>query len=77
MKAPRHDNLPFEVGPLARLTLSGAYENGISAIDRTIASTLEAKKITEIMKILLRKINLYTYPKSKQTCRDWKDFAVL
>lgn len=56
VKAPRYDNLPFEVGPLARLILSGAYDNRISAMDRTIARAIEAKKIAEIMKILLQQI---------------------
>ncbi|WP_299094774.1 nickel-dependent hydrogenase large subunit [uncultured Metabacillus sp.] len=56
VKAPRYNGLPFEVGPLARLILSGDYDNGISAMDRTIARVLEAKKITEIMKVLLQQI---------------------
>jgi hydrogenase large subunit len=56
VKAPRYNGLPFEVGPLARLILSGSYNNGISAMDRTIARALEAKKISEIMKILLQQI---------------------
>lgn len=56
VKAPRYKGLPFEVGPLARLILSGAYNNGISAMDRTIARVLETKKITEIMKILLQQL---------------------
>ncbi|RUL48640.1 nickel-dependent hydrogenase large subunit [Lysinibacillus antri] len=56
VKAPRYNGLPFEVGPLARLILSGTYPNRISAMDRTIARALEAKKIAEIMKILLKQI---------------------
>lgn len=56
VKAPRYKGVPFEVGPLARLLLSGEYKNGISAMDRTIARALEAKKITEVMKILLEQI---------------------
>ncbi|WP_071394772.1 nickel-dependent hydrogenase large subunit [Bacillus tuaregi] len=56
VKAPRYNGLPFEVGPLARLVLSGEYSNGISAMDRTIARALETKKIAEIMKILLQQI---------------------
>ncbi|MGG1629833.1 nickel-dependent hydrogenase large subunit [Rossellomorea sp. NRS-1567] len=56
VKAARYAGLPFEVGPLARLILSGAYTNGISAMDRTIARALEAKKITEIMKTLLQQL---------------------
>jgi hydrogenase large subunit len=56
VKAPRYNGLPFEVGPLARLILSGLYNKGISAMDRTIARALEAKKIAEVMKILLQQI---------------------
>ena len=56
VKAPRYNGLPFEVGPLARLILSGHYINRISAMDRTIARALEAKKIADIMKILLKQI---------------------
>ncbi|ADL04753.1 nickel-dependent hydrogenase large subunit [Lacrimispora saccharolytica] len=53
VKAPRYDNIPYEVGPLARQWLSGEYGNGISAMDRTIARVLEAKKIVEIMQTLI------------------------
>ena len=56
VKAPRYNGLPFEVGPLARLILSGNYVNRVSAMDRTIARSLEAKKIAEAMKILLKQI---------------------
>ncbi|PYZ94812.1 Ni/Fe hydrogenase [Salipaludibacillus keqinensis] len=56
VKAPRYNGRPMEVGPLARLILSGAYEHGISAMDRTIARALEAKKIAQIMKTLLREV---------------------
>ncbi|MFC3769539.1 nickel-dependent hydrogenase large subunit [Paenibacillus sp. GCM10012303] len=53
VKAPRYDGLPFEVGPLARLWLSGEYRNGISTMDRTIARVLEMKKVAEIVEVLL------------------------
>ncbi|HJV46805.1 MAG TPA: nickel-dependent hydrogenase large subunit [Bacillota bacterium] len=56
VKAPRYDNLPFEVGPLARLWLNGEYRRGISAMDRTIARALEAKKIAGILDALLNHI---------------------
>ncbi|WP_066173717.1 nickel-dependent hydrogenase large subunit [Bacillus marinisedimentorum] len=56
VKAPRYRGLPFEVGPLARLILSDAYDGGISAMDRTIARALEAKKIAEIMRTLLEQV---------------------
>lgn len=53
VKAPRYDRLPCEVGPLARLWLSGEYRSGISAMDRTIARNLEAQKIAGILDQLL------------------------
>jgi len=53
IKAPRYNNVPFEVGPLARQWLCGDYTNGISTMDRTIARALEAKKIVSIMNTLI------------------------
>lgn len=56
VKAPRYAGVPCEVGPLARLWLSGAYRSGISAMDRTIARVLEAEKIVGILDLLLDQI---------------------
>lgn len=56
IKAPRYNNVPFEVGPLARQWLSGEYINGISVMDRTIARVLEASKIVSIIKILIQNL---------------------
>lgn len=56
IKAPRYNNIPYEVGPLARQWLCGDYRNGISVMDRTIARVLEAKKIVTIMNILLQNL---------------------
>lgn len=56
VKAPRYKNLPYEVGPLARLILCGEYEYKISTMDRTIARALETKKIAMIMNILLQQL---------------------
>lgn len=53
VKTSRYNNKPFETGPLARQWLSGEYRNGNSAMDRTIARVLEAKKITKIMNLLI------------------------
>lgn len=53
VKAPRYDGLPFEVGPLARMWLSGEYQRGISTMDRIIARALEAQKICKIIETLL------------------------
>jgi hydrogenase large subunit len=56
VKAARYNNLPFETGPLARQWLSGEYRNGISVMDRTIARVLEAKKIAEVINVLLQNL---------------------
>lgn len=56
IKAPRYNNLPYEVGPLARMYLSGEYKNGISTMDRIVARVLESKKIICIMKTLLKNL---------------------
>lgn len=53
VKAPRYIGEPCEVGPLARMWLSGEYRNGISVMDRTIARVLEARKIARIMDVLI------------------------
>jgi len=58
IKAPRYGGIPMEVGPLARMWLSGEYTRGISTMDRTIARVLEANKIATIMKRFLEIIKL-------------------
>jgi hydrogenase large subunit len=55
VKAPRYEGNSMEVGPLARMILSGKYENRISTMDRTIARVLEARKIIEIIEALLER----------------------
>ena len=56
IKAPRYQDLPFEVGPLARQILCGDYPFRISAMDRTIARVCEVKKIAEIVSLLLENV---------------------
>lgn len=56
VKAPRYDDLPFEVGPLARLWLSGEYRHGISTMDRTLARVLEVQKVIGVLEVLLDQI---------------------
>lgn len=58
VKAARYNELPFEVGPLARMRINGEYTKGISTLDRTTARVLEAKKICNIMESLLNKVKL-------------------
>lgn len=73
IKAARYDGMPYEVGPLARMSLSREYSNGISMMDRTIARVLEAKKIADIISILLDNVipgvdsqEKYTIPNSAE-----------
>lgn len=73
VKAPRYDGYPMEVGPLARMWLSGNYTRGISTMDRTIARVLELKKIIDIMEGLLERVILqpaqqgrYEFPNNAQ-----------
>lgn len=56
VKAPRYNGAPMEVGPLARMYISGEYNNGISTLDRTISRVLETKKICDIVEYLIDKI---------------------
>lgn len=58
IKAPRYLGMPMEVGPLARLIISGEYTNGHSCMDRTIARVLETEKILGIMGRLAERIEL-------------------
>jgi hydrogenase large subunit len=57
VKAPRYEGNAVEVGPLARMILSGNYKNSISMMDRTVARVLEAKKIIEIIEALLDRVS--------------------
>ena len=72
IKTPRYDGLPMEVGPLARMMLTGEYTNGNSCMDRNIARVLETKKIVEIMNNITNRIEI---KKSKQKNYDIPDKA--
>lgn len=58
IKAPRYEGEPMEVGPLARMWISGNYTRGISTMDRTIARVLEVSKIIGIMEGFLERMEL-------------------
>jgi len=49
LKSPRYDGKPYELGPLARMWISGDYRKGISVMDRHIARAIETKKIARAM----------------------------
>jgi hydrogenase large subunit len=59
LKAPRYDGLPYEVGPLARMTVNGDYTNGISALDRHAARARETLKIALAMRRWLADLRTY------------------
>jgi len=50
LKAPRYDGAPYEVGPLARMMISGDYTNGVSVMDRQLARAHEARKLALAMR---------------------------
>lgn len=58
IKAPRLNGLPMEVGPLARMMLTGEYTRGRSCMDRNIARVLEAIKIAGILEKLAERIQI-------------------
>lgn len=49
LKAPRYADQPMEVGPLARMWISGRYQEGISIVDRHLARALEAETLALAM----------------------------
>lgn len=49
VRAIRYRGRAMEVGPLARMWLSGRYRNGISTMDRVIARVLETQLICNLM----------------------------
>ncbi|HPD16407.1 MAG TPA: nickel-dependent hydrogenase large subunit [Planctomycetota bacterium] len=49
VKAPRYAKKVHEVGPLARMWMSGDYRNGISVLDRLAARAYEAEKVAIAM----------------------------
>jgi hydrogenase large subunit len=58
LKAPRYQGVPYETGPLARMWVTGDYQQGISVMDRHVARALETSKIAHAMSDWLGQINL-------------------
>lgn len=67
IKAPRYKENVVQVGPLARMYISGDYKDGISTMNRIVARALEAEKISNIMLGLLDRI-----VDKKSTNKDYK-----
>lgn len=72
IKAPRYGGLPMEVGPLARMYLSGNYNRGISTMDRIIAPVLETRKIIHILENLLKIFKLKPAEQKQYLVNDGK-----
>ena len=49
LKSPRYSGVPYEVGPLARMTVTGDYTNGVSVMDRHLSRAREALKLAQAM----------------------------
>jgi hydrogenase large subunit len=49
LKAPRYNGINYECGPIARMTVSGNYSNGVSVLDRHRARAQECLLIAEAM----------------------------
>lgn len=58
VNAPRYRGYAMEVGPLARMYISGMYTRGTATMDRNIARALESQKICEVMKGLIEILRL-------------------
>ncbi|BCN31249.1 nickel-dependent hydrogenase large subunit [Anaeromicropila herbilytica] len=58
IKSPHYNNLAMEVGPLARLKITGDYKGGSSCLDRNIARVMETEKILRIMVQIVTRIQL-------------------
>ena len=56
--APRYNGYSVEVGPLARMYISGIYTRGISAMDRLVARILETARICDSLEGLLSILQL-------------------
>lgn len=74
-KAPRYDDLPHEVGPLARMWVNRDYQEGVSVIDRHVARALETQKIANALEgwLLQLKLNVPVWaeclvPESSEGC---------
>ncbi|MCX7048501.1 MAG: nickel-dependent hydrogenase large subunit [Candidatus Sumerlaeota bacterium] len=57
LKAPRYQGKACEVGPLARMWMSGFYRNGVSVMDRHLARAHEALRVAQAMQTWVSQLN--------------------
>ncbi len=60
LKAPRYQDVPYELGPLARMSITGEYTGGVSVMDRHVARAREALKIADAMLVWLNALPVNT-----------------
>jgi len=58
LKAPRYADQPYEVGPLARMTVNGDYRRGVSVMDRHVARARECLKVADAMNVWLDQLQV-------------------
>lgn len=56
-KSVQYAGQHFQVGPLARMIITGQYHGGTSAMDRIVARSLETLLLTELMMTWLQTLN--------------------
>ena len=75
LKAPRYNDLPYEVGPLARMWVNGDYQNGISTMDRHLSRAYECLKVAEAMRTWVNNLDpagdVYTKPTLPDTATSY------
>jgi len=57
LKSPRYQQVPYEVGALARMRVSGYYQGGVSVMDRHRARALEAQRIADALLEWVRQLS--------------------
>lgn len=70
IQAARYNGMPMEVGPLARMLISGNYSGGNSCMDRIIARVLETEKVLTIIERLAERVELLPNGQSRFTVPD-------
>jgi hydrogenase large subunit len=60
LKAPRYDDVAYECGPLARMTVNGWYSGGVSVMDRHRARAHEALRLAGAMQAWITALPVQT-----------------
>jgi len=66
VKSVQYSGEPFEVGPLARMTINGFYRGGMSTMDRIYARTVETLLIADLVKEWLCRLRTGPAPISQK-----------